>query len=52
MVGFIRIDLACDTAVSLFLSSLIGVGRPAQYTFSNEPINAEQALTWELKIGW
>lgn len=48
VVGFLRIGLVPDSAVSLFLPALIGLGRAAEYTFSNEPISAEQALAWGL----
>ncbi|MBX3048258.1 MAG: enoyl-CoA hydratase/isomerase family protein [Anaerolineales bacterium] len=48
VVGFGGIGLAPDSAVSLMLPSIIGLGRAAQATFFNEPINAEQALAWGL----
>jgi 2-(1,2-epoxy-1,2-dihydrophenyl)acetyl-CoA isomerase len=48
VVGFLGIGLATDSAVSLFLPSLIGLGRAAEHIFSNEPITAEQALSWGL----
>jgi 2-(1,2-epoxy-1,2-dihydrophenyl)acetyl-CoA isomerase len=48
IVGFIGIGLACDSAVSLFLPSLIGIGRAAEFAFFNEPIQAQQALEWGL----
>ena len=46
VVGFSGIGLAPDSAVSLFLPALIGLGRATEYTFSNAPISAEQALAW------
>jgi 2-(1,2-epoxy-1,2-dihydrophenyl)acetyl-CoA isomerase len=48
VVGFLAIGLAPDSAVSLLLPSLIGLGRAAEFAFSNEPINARQALEWGL----
>jgi 2-(1,2-epoxy-1,2-dihydrophenyl)acetyl-CoA isomerase len=48
VVGFLGIGLAPDSAVSLFLPALIGLGRATQAAFSNEPINAQQALSWGL----
>jgi 2-(1,2-epoxy-1,2-dihydrophenyl)acetyl-CoA isomerase len=48
VVGFSGIGLACDSAVSLFLPTLLGLGRAAEFTFSNDPISAEQALNWGL----
>jgi 2-(1,2-epoxy-1,2-dihydrophenyl)acetyl-CoA isomerase len=40
--------LAPDTAVSLFLPALIGIGRATEVAFTNEPISAQQALNWGL----
>jgi 2-(1,2-epoxy-1,2-dihydrophenyl)acetyl-CoA isomerase len=48
VVGFGGIGLAPDSAVSLMLPTIIGLGRAAQATFYNEVINAEQALAWGL----
>lgn len=48
VVGFGGIGLAPDSAVSLLLPAIIGLGRAAQATFFNEPISAEQALAWGL----
>ncbi|MCW5875294.1 MAG: enoyl-CoA hydratase/isomerase family protein [Anaerolineales bacterium] len=48
VVGFGGIGLAPDSAVSLMLPAIIGLGRAAQATFFNEPIDAEQALAWGL----
>jgi len=46
VVGFNGIGLAPDSAVSLLLPALIGLGRAAEFTFTNQPIEAEQALRW------
>jgi 2-(1,2-epoxy-1,2-dihydrophenyl)acetyl-CoA isomerase len=46
VVGFLGIGLAPDSAVSLFLPALIGLGRAAEVAFTNEPITAQQALNW------
>ena len=48
VVGFAGIGLAPDSAVSLLLPALIGLGRATEFTFSNLPISAEQALAWGL----
>jgi 2-(1,2-epoxy-1,2-dihydrophenyl)acetyl-CoA isomerase len=48
VVGFLGIGLAPDSAVSLFLPALIGLGRATEAIFSNEPITAQQALSWGL----
>lgn len=48
VVGFSGIGLAPDSAVSLLLPALIGLGRAAQFTFSNQPIPASQAEAWGL----
>jgi 2-(1,2-epoxy-1,2-dihydrophenyl)acetyl-CoA isomerase len=48
LVGFLGIGLAPDSAVSLFLPALIGLGRATEVTFTNEPITAQQALSWGL----
>jgi len=48
VVGFLGIGLAPDSAVSLFLPALIGVGRATEAAFTNEPISAQQALNWGL----
>ncbi|MFZ5822562.1 MAG: enoyl-CoA hydratase/isomerase family protein [Chloroflexota bacterium] len=47
-VGFTGIGLVPDSAVSLLLPALIGLGRAAELTFSNQPITAAQALAWGL----
>jgi len=44
VVGFLGIGLTTDSAVSLFLPLLIGLGRATEYAFMNTPISAEQAL--------
>ena len=48
VVGFSGIGLVPDSGVSLFLPAIIGLGRAAEFYFSNEPINAETALKWGL----
>lgn len=46
VVGFSGIGLVPDSGVSLFLPAIIGLGRAAEYYYSNEPITAETALKW------
>jgi len=48
VVGFLGIGLAPDSAVSLFLPTLIGLGRATEAAFTNAPIPAQQALSWGL----
>ena len=48
MVGFVGIGLAPDSAVSLLLPQLIGLGRASEAAFINAPIDADQALAWGL----
>src|SRR4030043_1805715 len=48
VVGFLGIGLAPDSAVSLFLPTLIGLGRATEAAFTNAPITAQQALSWGL----
>ena len=48
VVGFLGIGLAPDSAVSLLLPALIGLGRATQAAFTNSPIGAQQALEWGL----
>ncbi|HZD56262.1 MAG TPA: enoyl-CoA hydratase/isomerase family protein [Anaerolineales bacterium] len=48
VVGFLGIGLGLDSAVSLLLPALIGLGRAAQYAFTNAPISAQDALAWGL----
>lgn len=45
-VGFSGIGLVPDSAVSLLLPVLIGLGRATEFTFINRPITAAQALEW------
>ncbi len=47
-VGFTALGLVPDSAVSLLLPALIGLGRATEFTFSNQPITAAQALAWGL----
>lgn len=47
-VGFTGIGLVPDSAVSLLLPGLIGLGRATEFTFTNLPINSVQALEWGL----
>ncbi len=44
VVGFSGIGLAPDSAVSLLLPALIGLGRAFEYACSNAPLDAQQAL--------
>ena len=48
VVGFSGIGLAPDSAVSLLLPALIGLGRALEFTFTNATISAAQALDWGL----
>ena len=48
VVGFLGIGLAPDSGVSLFLPAIIGLGRATEFTYTNEPISASQALAWGL----
>jgi len=48
VVGFSGIGLVPDSAVSLLLAALIGLGRAEEFYFSNAPISAQQALEWGL----
>ena len=45
-VGFTGIGLVPDSAVSLLLPTLIGLGRATEFSFTNQPITAAQALEW------
>lgn len=47
-VGFLGVGLSLDAGVSYFLPRLIGLGRAIEHAFSNQPINAQQALEWGL----
>ena len=51
VVGFSGIGLVPDSAVSLFLPALIGLGRAEEFYFSNAPISAQEALEWGLVNG-
>ena len=44
VVGFNGIGLVPDSAVSLLLPALVGVGRASEFTFTNAPISARQAF--------
>jgi 2-(1,2-epoxy-1,2-dihydrophenyl)acetyl-CoA isomerase len=46
VVGFNGIALMPDSGVSLLLPALIGLGRAAEFTFSNAPISTQKALDW------
>lgn len=48
VAGFSGIGLVPDSAVSLLLPALIGLGRAEEFYFSNAPISAQQALEWGL----
>ncbi len=48
VVGFNGIGLVPDSGVSLLLPALIGFGRAHEYTFTNQPITAQQAMEWGL----
>ena len=45
-VGFSGIGLVPDSAVSLLLPAVIGLGRATEFTFTNQPITAAQASEW------
>jgi 2-(1,2-epoxy-1,2-dihydrophenyl)acetyl-CoA isomerase len=48
LVGFLGVGLNFDSGVSLILPKLIGLGRATEYSFTNDPISAQQALEWGL----
>lgn len=48
IVGFAGIGLAPDSAVSLLLPALVGLGRASELTFTNATLEADQALAWGL----
>jgi 2-(1,2-epoxy-1,2-dihydrophenyl)acetyl-CoA isomerase len=48
IVAFGGIGLAPDSAVSLFLPAVIGLGRAAEAAYFNKPIDAQNALDWGL----
>lgn len=47
-VGFAGIGLVPDSAVSLLLPALIGLGRATEFALTNDMITADQALAWGL----
>lgn len=48
VVGFMAIGLVPDTAVSLLLPALVGLGRATEMIYLNTPLSAQQALEWGL----
>ena len=48
VVGFMAIGLVPDTAVSLLLPALVGLGRATELAYLNTPLSAQQALEWGL----
>ena len=46
--GFTGIGLTADSATSLTLPSMIGLGRASEMAFTNDPLSAEQALAFGL----
>lgn len=48
VVGFLGIGLVPDSAVSLLLPALIGLGRASEYAYTNAPISAQEAFSWGL----
>jgi len=46
--AFNEIGLAPDSAVSLMLPAIIGLGRAAEAAYFNQPILADEALAWGL----
>jgi len=44
VVGFQAIGLVPDSAVSLLLPAIVGLGRASEYIFTNTPIDSQQAL--------
>lgn len=48
VVGFNGIGLVPDSAVSLILPALVGLGRASELAFTNAPFSAAQALDWGL----
>ncbi len=44
VVGFLGIGLAPDSAISLLLPALVGLGRASEFAFTNAPVNAQEAL--------
>lgn len=47
-IGFLKVGLVPDSAVSLLLPAVIGLGKAAELAFMNTPFDAEQALAWGL----
>ncbi len=45
-VGFLGVGLVPDSAVSLLLPAIMGLGRASEFAFNNTPFNAQQALVW------
>lgn len=45
VVGFLGIGLAPDSAISVLLPAVVGLGRATEYAFTNCSINAREALT-------
>ena len=45
VVGFLGIGLAPDSAISVLLPAVVGLGRATEYAFTNCSINAQEALT-------
>lgn len=48
VIGFSGIGLVPDSAVSLLLPAVIGLGRAEYYFMTNKPIPAQEALEWGL----
>ncbi len=44
VVGFSGVGLAPDSAVSLLLPAVVGLGRASEFAFTNTPVDAQQAL--------
>jgi len=44
VVGFLGIGLAPDSAISLLLPALIGLGRASEFAFTNASVDAQEAL--------
>ncbi len=48
LVGFLGLGLALDSAISLFLPALVGLGRATELAYLNVPLSAQHALLWGL----
>ena len=48
MVGFIDVGLILEAGVLFFMPRLNGLGRAADYAYTNQPITAGKALEWGL----